>query len=311
MPPPDRPAPPDTECLVIGGGPAGLVAATYLGRFRRTVAVVDAGQSRASWIPVSHNLIGFPQGLSGDALLGRLRDQAREYGATLIEGQVDGLKRLPDGRFEATIGGTGHRAARVLLATGGLDVEPELPGVRDAVRRGLVRYCPICDAFEASGLKIGLIAFGKCRIKEALLLRGYTNDLSVLTLGRQLDLPADEHDTLRDAGVTLLEAPVTRLSIEGDRIAAWHLDDGAEHRFDTIYSALGTRVRSALATGLGAKADEDGALTVDRHQQTSIAGLYAAGDVVSGLSQISVAGGQAAIAATHMNASMRFPRFPR
>ena len=294
------------ECLVIGGGPAGLAAAVYLARFRRDVTVVDAGASRASWIPVSHNIVGFPHGLSGNDLLVRLREQASEYGANLVSGEVTALERDGDGGFSVTYGGCTVAADRVLLATGGLDVEPELPGLRDAVARGLVRYCPICDAYEVREKKVALIAFGKCRVKEALLLRRYTDHLSVLTLGQDLDISDEERRTLTDAGIAVLNTPVTSLRMEGETIAAWHMEDGTRHCFDTIYSALGTRIRSGLATDLGAKADGDGALIVDRHQQTSIAGLYAAGDVVAGLSQISVASGHAAIAATHLNASLPF-----
>ncbi len=298
----------DTDCLVIGGGPAGLTAAVYLARFRRSVTVIDGGASRASWIPVSHNLVGFPHGLSGTDLLARMREQASQYGARIMPGEVTQLAALEDGGFEASFEGGRLRASRVLLATGGLDVEPDLPGVRDAVREGLVRYCPICDAFEVIGQKVGLIAFGKCRLLEALLLRAYTADLSVLTLGRQMDMPDTDRQALHDAGITLLDTPVSRLTVNDGRITAWHMEDGTQHAFDTVYSALGTRVRSGLATGLGADADEDGALRVDPHQQTSISGLYAAGDVVSGLSQVSVASGQAAIAATHINRSLPFPR---
>ncbi len=295
------------DCLVIGAGPAGLTASVYLARFRRQVTVVDSGASRASWIPVSHNLVGFPEGLSGDALLGRLRVQAGRYGAVVRPGEVSGLVALPEGGFEAIVAGDAVRVPRVLLATGGLDVEPELPGVRDAVRRGLVRYCPICDAFEVIGQKVALIAFGRCRVKEALLLRGYTADLTVLTLGRAMEILDDERRTLHEAGIAIDEMPVEALSVEGDRIAAWHMQDGTERRYDTIYSALGTRIRSGLALGLGAEADEDGALLVDRHQRTSVPGLYAAGDVVGGLSQVSVASGHAAIAATDINRSLPFP----
>jgi thioredoxin reductase (NADPH) len=178
--------------------------------------------------------------------------------------------------------------------------------VREAVRRGLVRYCPICDAYEVIGQRVALIAFGKCRIREALLICAYTADLTVLTLGQQMEISPDERRTLHEAGIRVLDTPVTALSIEGDRIAAWHMQDGTQQRFDTIYSALGTRVRSGLAMDLGADADEDGALIVDRHQQTSVPGLYAAGDVVSGLSQVSVASGQAAVAATAINASLPY-----
>jgi thioredoxin reductase (NADPH) len=297
------------DCLVIGGGPAGLTAATYLARFRRAPTVIDAGASRAAWIPVSHNIPAFPRGLSGDALLARLREQATEYGATLTTGEVTSLAQDSEGLFVAATGERALRARRVLLATGGLDVEPDLPGIRDAVRTGLVRYCPICDAYEAAGQKIALIAYGKCRIREALLLRAYTADLTVLTLGQPLDMPDEERRTLAEAGIAIVDSPIDRLAIEGSTIAAWHMQDGTEHRFDTVYSALGTRIRSGLATTFGAATDDDGALRVDSHQQTTIPGLYAAGDVVSGLSQVSVASGQATIAATHMNASLPFGRF--
>lgn len=296
------------ECLIIGGGPAGLTAAVYLARFRRNVTVIDSGASRASWIPVSHNLVGFPQGLSGEALLGRLREQAAQYGAILRRGEVSALARLEGDGFEAVIDGERLPAGRVLLATGGLDVEPDLPGVREAVRRGLVRYCPICDAFEVIGHKVALIAYGKCRIREALLLRSYTADLTVLTLGRPMEIDSGERRTLHEAGIAVLDTPVTSLAVEDGRITAWHMQDGTRQCFDTIYSALGTNVRSQLAISLGARTDADGALEVDRHQRTSVAGLFAAGDVVSGLSQVSVASGHAAIAATAMNASLPYHR---
>ena len=123
-----------------------------------------------------------------------------------------------------------------------------------------------------------------------------------------MDMPDTDRQALHDAGITVLDTPVSRLTVNDGRITAWHMEDGTQHAFDTVYSARGTRVRSDLATGLGADADEDGALRVDPHQQTSISGLYAAGDVVSGLSQVSVASGQAAIAATHINRSLPFPR---
>jgi thioredoxin reductase (NADPH) len=296
------------DCLVIGAGPAGLTAATYLARFRREALVIDGGASRASWIPVSHNVPGFPEGIAGPHLLDRMRAQARRYGAEIVPGKVTKLEKLSDGAFAATVDGRSVRAERVLLATGGLDVEPDLPGVRDAVQRGLVRYCPVCDAYEVTGQKVALIAYGKCRPREAMLLRAYSADLTVLTLGQEMRMAPDERAALQEAGIRILDEPVAALAMDGDRIASWQMRDGGSHEFDTVYTALGVRIRSDLAIALGAEADEDGALIVDAHQRTSVDGLYAAGDVVRGLSQVSVAAGQAAIAATDLNASLEFPR---
>ena len=294
----------EIECLIIGGGPAGLTAATYLGRFLRRALLVDAGASRAAWIPETHNLIGFAEGISGPVLLDRLRKQADLYDSQRLDGQIDSLEVSSSGGFRATIGEQTIVAQRILLATGGLDVEPDLPGIRQAVETGLVRYCPICDGFEAKGRRVALIAYGKCRIKEALLLRGYTADLTVLTLGREMQLPDDEQHQLQAAGIKIVRDPVVRLSREVDGIGVWPQHAGNPAVFDILYSALGTRIASSLATRLGAEADEDGALIVDRNQRTNVPGLYAAGDVVQGLSQINIAAAQAAIAATSINAEL-------
>jgi thioredoxin reductase (NADPH) len=298
------------DCLVIGGGPAGLTAAIYLARFHRRFRVLDAAASRAAWIPVSHNHAGFPEGIAGKELLGRMRAQAERFGAGIVRGSVERLERGPGGGFAATMAdGTRHDAARVLLATGTEDVPPpiDLPGREEAVQRGLLRYCPICDAYEVSGRRLALASASQCRLQEALLLRGYTADLTLITLGHPWQLPDEERATLAETGIKLVEAPVPALVVEGDGIAA-RTAEGDRHRFDSLYVALGLRARSDLAMALGAEHDEDGALTVDPHQQTTVPGLYAAGDVVQGLAQISVAMGQAALAATAIHHSLPLPR---
>jgi thioredoxin reductase (NADPH) len=292
------------DCLIIGGGPAGLTAATYLGRFRRNVLVIDSGDSRATWIPISHNILGFSEGVSGPDLLDTLRRQAAQYGARMLPGRISRLKREVDGSFLATWESGQVSMPNVLLATGGLDVEPEIRNVKRLVKDGLIRHCPICDAYEASGKKIALVAYGKCRVKEALLLRGYTADLSVLTLGNSAELSLDDMHLLKEAGIAVVLEPIEKLTQEGGKIAAWPAGGSQPHTFDAVYSALGMQLRSELAIALGAETDGNDALVTDRHQQTTISGLYAAGDVVHGLSQVNVAAGQAAIAATAINGAL-------
>lgn len=290
------------DCLVIGAGPGGLTAAVYLARFRRRFAVVESGESRADWDYVSHNLPGYPDGIASREFLARLRRQAERYGADIKRGRVEALTTHPRGGFTARLAdGAVIEARTIILATGAEDVEPELPGIESAVRRGLIRHCPICDAYEVIDKRVALIGYGKCRIREAFLLRAYTSDLTVLTLGRELTMSDEEREALRDRGIAVIAEPIKTITLNDDQIEAWQTGSGAELRFDRLYTALGFKVRSDLARGLGARLDEDGAVLTDDHQRTSVPGLYAAGDVVRGLAQISVALGQAAIAATDIN----------
>jgi thioredoxin reductase (NADPH) len=293
------------DCLVIGGGPAGLTAALYLARFRRSCLVVDVEASRASWVPVSHNLAGFPEGIAGPDLLALMRAQADRYGTKIVRGRVERLERTGHGFAAVLADGTRRSAGRVLLATGAEDVPPplDLPDRKAAAQRGLLRYCPICDAYEVTGRKIALAGTGRCRIKEALLLRGYTADLSLVTLREPWALPDQERARLMQAGITVIEEPAAELVLEDAALAVRTVGD-TWHRFESLYVALGLRARSGLALRLGAAHDQEGALTVSAHQETSVPGLFAAGDVVQGLAQIAVAMGQAAIAVTAMHNGM-------
>ena len=294
----DAAAAPLLDCLIIGGGPAGLTAAIYLGRFRRRFVVLDAGASRADWIPISHNHPGFPEGIPGPALLERLRHQARRYGARIVRTEVDWLQRAADGSFVATdAAGRQLRGRTVILATGVIDVEPELPNLDEAVRRGLIRHCPICDGFEVIDRSVAVIGFGATGFGETMFLRTYTSDLTLLTLGCPIGLAADERQHMREAGIRVIETPVAEVIVEAEQITRLVLQDGRDLVFGTLYSALGTRSRSGLAKSLGAHMDGAERLVTDEHQETSIAGLYAAGDIVRGLNQIGVAMGQAEIAA--------------
>ena len=122
------------DCVIIGGGPAGLTAAVYLARYRRRIVIFDAGQSRASLIPESHNYPGFPEGVSGPGLLSALRRQAETYRVTLISAPITELKRAGGG-FIAKFGEQQVQSRFVLLATGIVDESPNLPGIKEATRK--------------------------------------------------------------------------------------------------------------------------------------------------------------------------------
>jgi thioredoxin reductase (NADPH) len=304
------------DCLVIGGGPAGLTAAIYLGRFGRRFLVVDAGDQRAAWIPVSHNIPFFGEGIPGPRILERQREHAERYGTRVLRGTVTDLRKATGPRigFVATVeeeGGGVRRveARRALLATGSVDVEPDLPDLPGAVRRGLVRYCPICDGYEMRGRRAAVIGHGARGAGEAgFIARTYSADVTLLTLGKAMDdLEPGERERLEGQGVKIVEQPVAALDVRENQIAALRTGGGEELRFDVLYSALGLEYRTGLARALGAEHDAQGVLAVDAHNQTSVKGLYAAGDVARGLDQIVVAMGHAAVAATHIHNRCELP----
>ena len=293
----------EVDCLVVGAGPAGLTAAIYLARFRRRIALYDAGNSRASYIPRTRNYPGFPDGISGNELLDRRRAQARRYGTEVRHGLVESL-RLEDGRFVARAGGGEVRAGKVLLATGIVDKEPEIANLREAIDAGCIRLCAICDGHEVIDRKVAVYGPAESTVGHALFMRTFSPDVTLLVPRADAPASAATRARLEDYGVRFVPNAVCEVFMTADRKAGVRFDDGSQMRFDTLYPSLGCRPRSDLALGLGAQCDEVGELKVDRHQQTSVPGLYAVGDVVSALNQIAVATGHAAIAATAIHNSL-------
>ena len=284
------------DTLIVGAGPAGLTAAVYLARFRRRALVADTGASRAAWIPKSRNLPGYAQGLHGETLLERLRDQAARYQVNVRQARVKDLRQVDDG-FQAEVGEETVRAAHVLLATGVVELVPAIPGAADAITRGLMRVCPICDGFETQGKRVAVLGSDDHAAGEALFLRTWAADVS-LVLTRDATLGDDRREALRRLGVKVFHAALESVSLSEDDVTAVCTEGGQPNRFDLIYSAFGVTPQTKLACALGARLDDSGRLVTDGHMQTSVDGLYAAGDVVRGLNQISVAEGEAAIAAT-------------
>lgn len=286
------------DCLIIGGGPAGLTAAIYLARYRRKVIVVDSRESRAALIPETHNYPGFAGGIGGPKLLDVLTRQAETYGVAIVHDRVAGLQQA-DAGFLAQWSQTEVRTRRVVLATGLVDHSPSIPGLKQAIDLGSVRYCPICDGFEASDLRIGVLGNIEDACSKALFLRTYSKDVALLTLD---GVPANEENCrdLAKADVRLPRARVVGLERRDDEMIVV-LDDGTREIFDVIYPVLGCDVRSELGRALGARHNNVGCLEVDAHQQTTVKGLYAVGDVVSDLHQIAVGTGHAAVAATHIH----------
>ncbi|MEV8641428.1 NAD(P)/FAD-dependent oxidoreductase [Mesorhizobium ciceri] len=290
------------DVAIVGGGPAGLAAGMYLARFLHSVIVVDAGDARAKLIPKSHNCPGFPDGVSGSELLGRLKAQAQRYGAGVVDGRVAGAKKR-DGTFVLTTTFGTIRAKRVVLATGIVDKAPAIEGLEEAVAAGTVRLCPVCDAYEAVGKRIGVVGPEHLALKEALFLKEYSGQVTLLA-----NYPEDISDAARgmaSAGGIEIWDTVEDLVARATGFGVVMPDGAPMRELDVVYPAMGSDVRSELAVALGAECDAQGYVLVSRHLETSTAGLYAIGDVAEGLNQIAVAFGHAATAATHIHNALQ------
>ncbi|MEJ6022425.1 NAD(P)/FAD-dependent oxidoreductase [Ramlibacter sp. PS4R-6] len=290
----------ELECIIVGGGPAGLMAAVYLARYKRRAVVIDEGASRAAMIPKSRNVLGFPDGIAGQDLLERMREHAAKFGAAVQTARVDGLARQGD-VFEARAGATTFRAPFVILATGARDVEPEVTGLAESLQTGHVRYCPVCDGYETQGRRVAVIGRDLHGLRESAFVAGFDNEVTWLSLGTHGRCEEKELERLRAAKVTIVEQEPRHVHCDPKDGIEVEMKDGTRLRFDVLYPALGLEHRSGLAAALGAQVEADGQLVVTDHFETTVPGLFAAGDVASGLNQINVAAGQAAIAATEIH----------
>ena len=269
------------DCVVVGGGPAGLTAAYYLRRFRRTVACFDDGDSRALRIPLSHNYPAFPNGIAGTDLVNRLTKQLENAGGGIIAERVSDIE-VADGGFLVQAGGKTAHARTLLLATGTRDLEPAIEGI-DAIRaNGLLRQCPICDGFEYVDKRIVVIGRGAHGAREADFLRNYS------------------------AHVVLVDIEPPPRGVEhGSSGVLVRLADGTPIECDVVYAALGSTPKAELAPKLGLELDECGNIVVGQRCDTPVPGVFAAGDIVAGLDQLAVATGHGATAATAMHNYLR------
>ncbi|GAB3092985.1 NAD(P)/FAD-dependent oxidoreductase [Lysobacter terrae] len=294
------------DCLVVGAGPAGLSAALYLTRFHRRVLVLHDGTSRALRIPRTHNVPGFPAGVAGPELIERMTAHACEYGAQVREAEVVAAARTDAGFELATRDGERYEAPALILATGLFLNQIALPddAHEAAIRAGILRYCPICDGHEHTGQRIGVVGCDGQGAAEAMFLRTYSSDVTLVPRAFA-ELAEVDRAELARAGVRVVERSVDHFE-PGDRDMRVHLKGGAEPLvFDVVYPALGCHQRTELAQALGLPVNDVGAVDSRAPYGTTVAGLYCIGDIVDGLDQISVAMGHGAIAATRAHNYLR------
>jgi len=186
------------------------------------------------------------------------------------------------------------------MATGLVDKKPRTAGLREGIAHGAIRFCPICDGYEATDKRIGVLGPFETAAHKALFMRTYSRDVRLFATDDAR--PADAVAELEAAGVAIAGV-ATRVDPSADGVSVT-VEGGKTHVLDALYPTMGCTVQSELATALGAACSKIGTLHVDEHQRTTVDGLFGAGDVVADLHQLSVATGHAAIAATAIHNSL-------
>ena len=286
------------DVVVIGGGAAGLSAALVLGRARRRVAVVDAGQPRNA--PAAH-MHGFlsRDGMPPADLLAVGRAEATGYGVELLQDQVVGV----EGRFTVRLArGSRLSARRVLIATGSRDDLPDIPGLRERWGRDLL-HCPYCHGWEVRDQPIGVLGTNPASIAHALLVRQWSDD--VVFFAEAVEPTASELSQLKARGVQVVSGRISRLVVEADRLRGVEMADGRVIARTAVFvRPVNAPHADGMLTELACKVDDAGFAIVDGAGQTSTVGVWAAGNVVDPCFQVITSAGGGSAAAIAINADL-------
>jgi thioredoxin reductase len=265
------------DATIVGGGPAGLAAALTLGRSRRTVLLLDAGQGRNAPAAAVHNLLAHDG--TPPAQLRRIgREQLARYpGVQTREATVDDAVALSGEGFRLQLRGADSvTARRLVLATGLVDELPAIDGLAPLWGRSAF-HCPYCHGFEVGGRRLAVLGAGPERVRLALQLTRFTDDLVLCTNGEPL--PHDLAELLVGNGVQVQSEPVAYFEGDGDRLERIILERGSALERDAVFIQTVLRQRSDLTGRLGCRLLPDGCVAVDEFARTSVPGVYAAGDM--------------------------------
>jgi thioredoxin reductase len=269
------------DCVVVGGGAAGLSAALVLGRARKRTLVVDAGNQSNRSAEGIGGLLGH-NGMPPEELYaaGR-RELAVHPTVELRPGEVERAERDGDGFVLELANGSRESARRVVVATGMEYRYPEVPGSAERWGRS-VFHCPFCHGWEVRDKSLGVLDRGASGARRALLLRSWSEDVTLYADG-PAELDAADSERLRAAGVAVEERRVSGLRGPGDELTEIVFEDGGERGCGALLVATTLHQRSDLARQLGLAVAEPGpvvvdAIEVDSTLSTSVEGVYAAGD---------------------------------
>ncbi|MEX2100169.1 MAG: NAD(P)/FAD-dependent oxidoreductase [Acidimicrobiia bacterium] len=295
------------DAIVVGGGPAGLAAATWLGRYRCTTLLIDAGEPRNRWTSHTHGYLGWDPA-TPKTLLQAARAQVDVYDeVTVHEGRAVAARRDGDNfvvRVERDGSSEEVGASRLVLATGVRDVFPDIPGFFDHYGTS-VFHCPTCDGYEARGLPVVAIGWSAQIADFAIGLLNWASSVAVVTDGAAFEGDERLRRELAEHRIALHEEDAVALVGSARDLRGIGLRGGTVLPCRMAFFSIAHEPVNALARGLGCELDPDGSVAVNPAAMTSVPGVYAAGDLTSGLQLIQVAAGKGALAGVGAARSLR------
>lgn len=265
------------DCVIVGGGPAGLSAAIYMGRFRRRTLVVDAGDGRWSYGQVNQNYLGFPSGVGAQRLHKLGKAQAERFGVCFLSGTVTGIERALKGYVLRT-NTRRLRARTVVWASGVRDHWPEFAGARRLVGKRLF-WCLICDGWRTWRRRVLVLGHDDAAARTTLQFLTYTRQLTLLVDPARSRLSATSQEKLAARGVELIRGRVSSVRAPRNRCLDVRLEDGRRLRPYYAFSLLGHTARTEELRGLELSLTRRGHVRVDDQGRTRLPEFFAAGDV--------------------------------
>lgn len=291
------------DAVVCGGGAAGLSAATWLGRYRRKTLVLDAERQRNRFTSHAHGYLGLDGVSPGELLDAARRDLQRYDTVELRTSSIDDVRRSGDA-FVVTAAGKEIETCRVLLATGVEDEFPDVERFEDFYGKSIF-HCSCCDGYEASEMTVAAIGWSPHAAGFALDLLDWGARVVLLTDGRTFEGDEACRAALGRHDVEMIEEPVAEIVGADGRMEGLRLIGGRLVPCERAFFSIAHKPRNDLARALGCDLDEQGHVRVGEHGETSVPGVYAAGDVTPGEQLLQTATAEGAVAGIACAMSLR------
>jgi thioredoxin reductase (NADPH) len=295
------------DCIVVGGGPAGLSAAIYLARFNRSVLVIDRKTGRSTFPQVNENYLGFPAGIQARKLRLLGKRQAKQFGAEFANDTITAIRRTTE--FQLMGKKALYRGKSVIIATGVSDVFPDFPRMNEFIGKSLF-WCITCDGYKVRNKRVVVVGRTDSAAVTCLQMQQFTKNLTFIYNCDEKESTCSDKvlHNLQRAGIPVYAGLIQEVTGSNGMIETINLSTGITLQTDFIFNQQGSKPNSELVSDLHVTLDEHKYIIVDEEQRTNTPFLYAAGDVTKQFAhQVITAAHEGSMAAQAANYDLYAP----